>query len=577
MKISFVGPGIMSIPPVGWGAIEILIWDYKLILEKLGHEVQIVNTQNLNNAIMQINSFNPNFVHIHYDDYVHLCSHLNYPCAVTTHFAYLERPELMGPYKQRVFDLYSQISPNIFGLSEGINKVYANVCNIPSNKLFLNPNGVNLDNFNKTLDPKFPDRSIYLATIDHRKRQFLFQDIDSLWYAGNIKDDRFNKDKNYLGEWNKKYLYDNLTDYGNLVLLSDGEAHPLVCMEALAAGLGVVVCEWGKANLDLEKEFITVISEDKIADINYIEDQIVKNRKYSISHRKEILEYAKQYDWNQVIKNHYIPNIEKLMSKKKIAINFIGTGNYLKFFPKYYKTFMEYFSPECDKDFFVFTDGELDGNIPNNIKIIQVREESRIEKEDYNNWEKITVKSMGGLKRFENIGKIRDQLSLYDWYIYFDGDMYCCPNKISYDEFFDEEKDFFAVQHPCQNIGLCNFTSLTRKDLPFERNKKSLAYVDCEDQIDDVYIQGCVWGGKVPKVLDMIDELRDRINKDLENNIIAVARDESHLNKYRIENIDNFNVLSPSYAKPGDYPSDQFFFEEKIIHSPHNKKEILNS
>ena len=41
---------------------------------------------------------------------------------------------------------------------------------------------------------------------------------------------------------------------------------------------------------------------------------------------------------------------------KKIAINFIGTGNYLKFFPKYYETLMKYFVPECQKDFFVFTD-----------------------------------------------------------------------------------------------------------------------------------------------------------------------------------------------------------------------------
>ena len=44
MKISIIGPGIMPIPPTGWGAVEILIWDQKLALEKLGHEVDIVNT-----------------------------------------------------------------------------------------------------------------------------------------------------------------------------------------------------------------------------------------------------------------------------------------------------------------------------------------------------------------------------------------------------------------------------------------------------------------------------------------------------------------------------------------------------
>ena len=29
MKISIIGPGIMPIPPIGWGAVEILVWDTK--------------------------------------------------------------------------------------------------------------------------------------------------------------------------------------------------------------------------------------------------------------------------------------------------------------------------------------------------------------------------------------------------------------------------------------------------------------------------------------------------------------------------------------------------------------------
>jgi hypothetical protein len=261
----------------------------------------------------------------------------------------------------------------------------------------------------------------------------------------------------------------------------------------------------------------------------------------------------------------------------KIAINFIGTGNYLKFFPKYYETFMEYFIPECEKDFFVFTDGELGDDIPENIKIIPVSEESEIQKEDYNNWESITIKSMGGLKRFEQIKKIKQQLSSYDWYVYLDADMYCCSQVISYEDFFDDTKNFFAVQHPCQNLDMCKFTSPTKEDLPFERNKESLSYVGYEDQEDDIYVQGCLWGGKIPKVFDLIDTLSDRVVNDLSRGIIAVARDESHLNKYRIEHINDFHILHPSFAKPGDYNPEQFTFEAKIIHSPSDKKKVLNS
>ena len=28
LKISIIGPGIISIPPPGWGAVESLVWDY---------------------------------------------------------------------------------------------------------------------------------------------------------------------------------------------------------------------------------------------------------------------------------------------------------------------------------------------------------------------------------------------------------------------------------------------------------------------------------------------------------------------------------------------------------------------
>ena len=315
MKISIVGPGIMPIPPTGWGAVEILIWDQKLALEKLGHEVQIVNTQSPIDIIKQINSFRPDFVHIQYDDFIELYSYVQYPCAITSHFGYLEQPNRWDYYGARIAKPFQDIKPNVFCLSYGIKEVYQNILNIPSDRLFVTPNGVNINEFNYVSNPKHSDRSIYLAKIDYRKRQYLFQSIKTLWYAGNVADTRFDQSKNYLGEWSKHTLYNNLTHYGNLVLLSDGEAHPLVCMEALAAGIGVVVSQWGAANLDISKEFITVIPEDKINDIEYVESRIIENREYSVQHRDEIREYVKQFDWPTVIKNIYVPTIEKIIAK----------------------------------------------------------------------------------------------------------------------------------------------------------------------------------------------------------------------------------------------------------------------
>jgi glycosyltransferase involved in cell wall biosynthesis len=221
---------------------------------------------------------------------------------------------MMGDYRQRVFDHFKRIKPNVFGLSNNINFTYNTLAEIPKEKLFLNPNGVNSDDFKFKEIPKYPERSIYLAKIDYRKRQYLFQSIDSLWYAGNIADSRFDTNKNYLGEWNKDTLHEELTNYGNLILLSDGEAHSLVLMEALAAGLGIVISEFATANLDLNKEFIDVIPEEKINDLNYIESIILKNRNYSISHREEILKYSKEFDWENIIQNYYLPNVEKVIA-----------------------------------------------------------------------------------------------------------------------------------------------------------------------------------------------------------------------------------------------------------------------
>ena len=212
MKISIIGPGIMPIPPTGWGAVEILIWDQKLALEKLGHEVDIVNTKSPIEIVQKVNAYRPDFVHIQYDDFIELYPYIQYPCAITSHFGYLEQSNKWGYYHDRIVKPFQRISPKIF-------------------------------------------------------------------------------------------------------CLSDGEAHPLVCMEALAAGLGVVVCEYGAANLDTTKDFITVIPESKINDIQYLEEEIIKNREYSIVHRDAIIQYALNFDWVNVIKDRYIPCVEDLISK----------------------------------------------------------------------------------------------------------------------------------------------------------------------------------------------------------------------------------------------------------------------
>ena len=123
MKFSIVGPGYTPIPPVGWGAVESLIWDMRNVLMELGHEVDIVNTTDPKDILDQINHYHPDFVHIHYDDWVGLYPYIQYPCVCTSHYGYLERPKLFGGYVN-IANTFAKIKPRVFCLSEGIKQVY---------------------------------------------------------------------------------------------------------------------------------------------------------------------------------------------------------------------------------------------------------------------------------------------------------------------------------------------------------------------------------------------------------------------------------------------------------------------
>ena len=314
MKICIVGPGILSIPPKGWGAVEILIDDYRKNLEKLGHEVCIVNTKIREQIVDITNSLNPDFVHVQYDEFINIVPHINCKnIAITSHYGYLEQSNRWDPGYQSIFWQFVNSNANIFCLSPGIKDVYSNG-GIDADRLCVVPNGVRNDLFKFNSEPKYADRTMYLAKIDFRKRQYILQNVPSLYFAGNLADDRFDSNSSrYLGEWSKVHLYEHLTEYPNLALLSDGEAHPLVCMEAMSAGLGLVLSEPSVANLDLSLPFIDVIPNEKLEDIQYIERVVSENRKKSIEMREEIRNYViENFAWENIVKNHYLPAIERV-------------------------------------------------------------------------------------------------------------------------------------------------------------------------------------------------------------------------------------------------------------------------
>ena len=306
MKLSIIGPGIMPIPPHGWGAVESLIWDYKIFIEKYHQDVSvtIINTPNPNDIIKQTNEAKPDIIHIQYDNFAYLSN--NFECKkilLTSHYGYLDQ------MKNRIGDNYINLIKDFINSTAIILCLSPSIANIykefgcSAERLFIQPNGANDEIFHFNEICKLPERSIYLAKIDWRKKQFMYQQLPMIDFVGNYADGNFNpRHPNYLGEWSKNHLYEHLTDYANLILLSDGEAHPLVCCEALVAGLGLVISEYACANLDTSLPFIDVIPNNKLNDLYYINDIIIKNQKTSITMRKEIREYGlKNFSWKNIV------------------------------------------------------------------------------------------------------------------------------------------------------------------------------------------------------------------------------------------------------------------------------------
>jgi len=310
MKIILVGPGLSPIPPTGWGAVESLIWDYYENLTKLGIETIIINNSDLNQVIRECNEGPVDAIHIMYDDYVIIapylvCRNILY----TSHYAYITSPDLDKKYKYYYQNIFMKVIENqrhikIHALSSQIGEVYRKHGFKGTIRIVCN--GAREDKFRFTKEPKKADRSVYVAKIETRKAQYKYQDIENIDFVGNYFNSTFfTNDPNYLGEWTKPTLYENLTDYGNLVLLSEGEADPLVVKEALIAGLGVVVSECSSANLDLSKPFITVIPNDKLDNLEYVGAKIKENRAISVSCREEIQQYAiENFAWSSIIKKY---------------------------------------------------------------------------------------------------------------------------------------------------------------------------------------------------------------------------------------------------------------------------------
>jgi hypothetical protein len=322
MKIGFIGPGIMPIPPDGWGAVESLIWEIACELGEKDHEGMIINVPDLNEIVKTVQENDFDFIHLFYDVFHPVMDTIKQVSprsvtAISSAYPYVDQFEFhqRDGYTPTYNWLVSQKDHYNFCLSDKDLETYKNG-GADQSKLLRLGLGAQHKNFKFNVECEKPDKTLYMAKIEVRKRQWIYQSIDSIEFVGRYSPtttfDRLHK--SYIGEWTTEEKHDNVTKYANLMLLSDGEnGTPLVIKEALVSGIGIVCSKYAAYDLDDSLPFITIIPDDKLNDLEYVECAIKENRDVSIGMRQEIRDYGvKNFSWENIV-NQYEKDILEIL------------------------------------------------------------------------------------------------------------------------------------------------------------------------------------------------------------------------------------------------------------------------
>jgi len=205
-------------------------------------------------------------------------------------------------------------------------------------------------------------------------------------------------------------------------------------------------------------------------------------------------------------------------NKKRVAVLYICTGKYNRFFKSFYESAGKYLLCGHEKHFFVFTDQDDLSDAPD---VTLIHRECQGFPTD-------------SLMRFDMFLSIRKQLEAYDYLFFFNANLlFVSP--------VGEEilpTHLTAVVHP-------GFYDKPAWRYPYERNPLSTAYVEPRGK-NYRYFMGSLNGGTTVDYLRLAETCSLNIHTDLAHGIVAIYHDESHLNSYLRQN--GCTPLSPAYA-----------------------------
>ena len=216
----------------------------------------------------------------------------------------------------------------------------------------------------------------------------------------------------------------------------------------------------------------------------------------------------------------------------------VATNKYIQFVGPLVESMYEYLDAGFELKVFIFTDSHT---VPDGTICVE---------QEHRPWPLPT------LLRYQMFSRHESLFSACDYLFYCDADM----------RFVGPVDDAIlgkrvAVLHP-------GYYNKPRQAFTYEKRPQSRAYVRPNE--GDHYYCGGFQGGETEVYLKMASTISRWVDDDLDQKIIAVWHDESHYNRYLIDNQPT-HILSPSYCYPESWILP---FEKKLLALDKNHSEI---
>jgi histo-blood group ABO system transferase len=213
------------------------------------------------------------------------------------------------------------------------------------------------------------------------------------------------------------------------------------------------------------------------------------------------------------------------LSAANVGLLIMATGRYIEFIEPLVASAKKHFCADHEVTYFVYTDGVLPP-MDNVVSIYQKRL----------GWPYDTMKRNYVYLKSQDAFKEMDYL-------------FACDSDMLFVDTVGEE--IFGERVATISPGFASGSPFPRKRGAFETKPQSMAYVR-DDEGNDYYFAGGFFGGTTKEFLKILEVTNANIDKDLEKGIIAEWHDESHWNRYCIDNPPTV-ILSPSYCYPENW------------------------